>query len=32
LGAGVRVFEAPRVFDGAMKVVERLSEDYRVAL
>ncbi|MDR1164517.1 MAG: pyridoxal-phosphate dependent enzyme [Deltaproteobacteria bacterium] len=32
LGAGARVFELPGVFDDAMKVVERLSEDYQVAL
>jgi threonine synthase len=32
LGAGARVFEIPGVFDDAMKVVEKLSEDYHVAL
>ncbi len=32
LGAGARVFELPGVFDDCMKVVEYLSEQYRVAL
>jgi threonine synthase len=32
LGAGATVFELPGVFDDSMKVVERLSEKYRVAL
>jgi threonine synthase len=32
LGAGARVFELPGVFDDCMKVVERLSERYEVAL
>jgi threonine synthase len=32
LGAGATVFELPGVFDDCMKVVERLSERYQVAL
>jgi threonine synthase len=32
LGNGARVFEIPGVFDDCMKVVEKLSETYRVAL
>jgi threonine synthase len=32
LGSGARVLELPGVFDDAMKVVERLAEDYHVAL
>ena len=32
LGSGARVFEIPGVFDDCMKVVERLSENYQVAL
>jgi threonine synthase len=32
LGSGARVFEIPGVFDDCMKVVERLSETYQVAL
>jgi threonine synthase len=32
LGAGAAVFELPGVFDDSMKVVERLSEKYQVAL
>jgi threonine synthase len=32
LGSGARVFEVPGVFDDCMKVVETLSENYRVAL
>ncbi len=32
LGSGARVFEIPGVFDDCMKVVERLSETYNVAL
>ncbi|MDR2367324.1 MAG: pyridoxal-phosphate dependent enzyme [Deltaproteobacteria bacterium] len=32
LGAGATVFELPGVFDDSMKVVERLSEKYHVAL
>ncbi|MDR1486718.1 MAG: pyridoxal-phosphate dependent enzyme, partial [Deltaproteobacteria bacterium] len=32
LGAGAAVFELPGVFDDCMKVVERLSENYEVAL
>jgi len=32
LGAGARVIELPGVFDDCMKVVERLSERYEVAL
>ena len=32
LGSGARVFEIPGVFDDCMKVVEKLSETYRVAL
>jgi threonine synthase len=32
LGSGARVFEIPGVFDDCMKVVEKLSADYRVAL
>jgi threonine synthase len=32
LGSGARVFEIPGVFDDCMKVVEKLSDDYRVAL
>ncbi|MDR2443857.1 MAG: threonine synthase [Deltaproteobacteria bacterium] len=32
LGAGATVFELPGVFDDCMKVVERLSETYNVAL
>ena len=32
LGAGARVLELPGVFDDCMKVVERLSERYEVAL
>ena len=32
LGSGARVFEIPGVFDDCMKVVERLSESYPVAL
>ncbi|MDR3135722.1 MAG: threonine synthase [Deltaproteobacteria bacterium] len=32
LGAGATVFELPGVFDDSMKVVERLSEKYQVAL
>ena len=32
LGSGARVFEIPGVFDDCMKVVEKLSEDYNVAL
>ncbi|MDR1045698.1 MAG: threonine synthase [Candidatus Adiutrix sp.] len=32
LGAGARVFELPGLFDDCMKVVEYLSENYRVAL
>jgi threonine synthase len=32
LGAGAAVFELPGVFDDCMKVVERLSERYQVAL
>ncbi|MFZ0135143.1 MAG: threonine synthase [Desulfobacterales bacterium] len=32
LGSGAAVFEIPGVFDDCMKVVERLSEDYDVAL
>jgi threonine synthase len=32
LGAGAAVFELPGVFDDSMKVVERLSEQYKVAL
>jgi threonine synthase len=32
LGNGAKVFEIPGVFDDCMKVVEKLSETYRVAL
>ena len=32
LGNGAKVFEVPGVFDDCMKVVEKLSETYRVAL
>ena len=32
LGAGAAVFELPGVFDDCMRVVERLSETYKVAL
>lgn len=32
LGSGARVFEVPGVFDDCMKIVERLSENYSVAL
>ncbi len=32
LGNGAAVFEIPGVFDDCMKVVEKLSEDYEVAL
>ncbi len=32
LGSGARVFEIPGVFDDCMKVVEKLSDTYRVAL
>lgn len=32
LGSGAQVFEIPGVFDDCMKVVERLSENYNVAL
>ncbi len=32
LGSGARVFEIPGVFDDCMKVVEKLSDNYRVAL
>lgn len=32
LGSGARVFEIPGVFDDCMKIVERLSENYSVAL
>ncbi|MFZ0241779.1 MAG: threonine synthase [Desulfobacterales bacterium] len=32
LGSGAAVFEIPGVFDDCMKVVERLSEEYDVAL
>ena len=32
LGSGARVFEIPGVFDDCMKVVEKLSDSYRVAL
>ncbi len=32
LGSGARVFEIPGVFDDCMKVVEKLSDEYRVAL
>ena len=32
LGSGARVFEIPGVFDDCMKVVEKLSETYQVAL
>lgn len=32
LGAGATVIELPGVFDDCMKVVERLAQDYRVAL
>lgn len=32
LGNGARVFEVPGVFDDCMKIVERLSENYSVAL
>jgi threonine synthase len=32
LGSGARVFEVPGVFDDCMKVVEKLSETYHVAL
>jgi threonine synthase len=32
LGSGAKVLELPGVFDDAMKVVERLAEDYHVAL
>jgi threonine synthase len=32
LGAGAAVFELPGVFDDCMKVVERLSDQYQVAL
>lgn len=32
LGSGARVFEIPGVFDDCMKVVEALSEQYKVAL
>jgi len=32
LGSGAAVFEIPGVFDDCMKVVERLSDDYEVAL
>jgi len=32
LGSGAQVFEMPGVFDDCMKVVEKLSETYRVAL
>ncbi len=32
LGSGAKVFEIPGVFDDCMKVVERLSEKYTVAL
>ncbi|MDR3204157.1 MAG: threonine synthase [Deltaproteobacteria bacterium] len=32
LGAGATVFELPGVFDDCMKVVEKLSDDYQVAL
>ncbi len=32
LGSGARVFEIPGVFDDCMKVVEKLADNYRVAL
>ena len=32
LGSGARVFEIPGVFDDCMKIVEKLSEEYPVAL
>jgi len=32
LGSGARVFEIPGVFDDCMKIVEKLSETYNVAL
>ena len=32
LGSGAQIFEIPGVFDDCMKVVEKLSETYRVAL
>ncbi len=32
LGSGARVFEVPGVFDDCMKIVEKLSETYPVAL
>lgn len=32
LGNGAKVFEVPGVFDDCMKIVERLSENYSVAL
>jgi threonine synthase len=32
LGSGARVFEIPGVFDDCMKIVEALSEQYKVAL
>ena len=32
LGSGARVFEIPGVFDDCMKIVEKLSEEYNVAL
>ncbi len=32
LGSGAKVFEIPGVFDDCMKVVEKLSEEYSVAL
>ncbi len=32
LGSGARVFEIPGVFDDCMKIVEKMSEEYQVAL
>ncbi len=32
LGSGAKVFEIPGVFDDCMKIVEKLSEEYSVAL
>ena len=32
LGSGARVFEIPGVFDDCMKIVEKLSDNYNVAL
>ena len=32
LGSGAKVFEIPGVFDDCMKIVEKLSEEYNVAL